>query len=111
MEWLGITIPIVRESELSVGTTSTQRLVDICKSVGAETYIAGRGGGDYMDEGLFHSNGVRVEHQEYSATPYPQRFTEKFVPDLSILDMLANVGPESMKLISGPLQVPTLDSS
>lgn len=105
MEWLGIRIPIVRESELRVKTTGTQRLVDICKAVGADTYVSGRGGRDYMDEGLFRSNGLIIEHQDYTASPYPQRFTDRFVPDLSILDMLANVGPESMNLVSHPLQI------
>ena len=111
MEWLGIRIPIVKESELDVKTTGTQRLVDICKAVGAETYVSGRGGREYMDEGLFHSNGIGVEHQDYAASPYPQRFTDRFVPDLSILDMLANIGPESMKLVSPALQVQSISSS
>jgi len=108
MDWLGIRIPIVRESELSVETTGTQRLVDICKAVGADTYVSGRGGRNYMDPGIFHGSGVRIEYQDYSASPYPQRFTDKFVPDLSILDMLANVGPESTKFISCGLQTPGL---
>jgi hypothetical protein len=110
MGWLGIRIPIVRESELNVKSTGTQRLVDICKAVGADTYVSGRGARDYMDEGLFHSNGLGVEHQHYSASPYPQRFTDKFVPDLSILDMLANIGPESMRFVSSALQLPGLPS-
>ena len=111
MEWLGIRIPIVRESELGVKTTGTQRLVDICRAVGADTYVSGRGGREYMDEGLFQSSGVGIEHQNYTASPYPQRFTDKFVPDLSILDMLANLGPESMKLVSRSLQAPSVPSS
>jgi hypothetical protein len=110
MEWLGLRVPIMRESELRVGTAGTQRLVDICKAVGADTYISGRGGKNYMDEGLFHSSGLRIEYQEYSALTYPQRFTDKFVADLSILDMLANVGPESMKFVSRALQTPSLPS-
>ncbi len=105
MEWLGIKIPIVKESDLNVKTAGTQRLVDICKAVGAETYVSGKGGKNYMDEGLFIENGLKVEHQNYSAMPYPQRFSESFVPDLSILDMLANVGPESLNLISEALTV------
>jgi hypothetical protein len=110
MEWLGIRIPIIRESELNVDSTGTQRLVDICKAVGADTYVSGRGGADYMDEGLFLSNDLTVEHQDYSPSPYSQRFTDKFVPNLSILDMLANVGPETMKSISRALQMPNLSS-
>jgi len=111
MEWLGIRVPIVKESDLLVNTVGTQRLVDLCKAVGADTYVSGKGGENYMDEALFKSSGLKVEHQSYSASPYPQRFSESFVPDLSILDMLANVGPGSLKLVSGALQMAPLSSS
>jgi hypothetical protein len=33
--------------------------------------------------------------------PYHQRFTGTFVPDLSIVDMLFNLGPDSARLIRG----------
>ncbi|MDG6926479.1 MAG: WbqC family protein, partial [Nitrososphaerota archaeon] len=83
MEWLGIKIPIVKESELNIKTSGTQRLADICRAVGADTYVSGRGGKNYMDEGLFEKCGLKVEHQNYSAPQYLQRFSESYVPDLS----------------------------
>jgi WbqC-like protein len=103
MDWLGIKIPIIRESELNVQGTGTQRLINACKAIGVDTYISGRGGKEYMDEKLFAVEGVRLEYQNYTPTPYPQRFTNTFVPDLSILDMLSNIGPGSTKLISGQM--------
>ena len=54
-----------------------------------------------MDEAAFAKTGLRVVYQDYHPAPYKQRFTKTFVPDLSIIDMLANVGPDSMKVISG----------
>jgi hypothetical protein len=99
-EWLGIRIPIVMESELKITSKSTQRLVDVCKAVGADTYVSGRGGKQYMDESLFSKNGLTLEYQVYSASSYPQRHAATFVPDLSILDMLMNLGPASMEFIS-----------
>ena len=92
-EWLGISVPIIRESELKVSSTGTQRLVDVCAAVGADTYVSGRGGREYMDESLFQRNGLTLEYQAYAASPYPQRLSSSFVPDLSIIDMLANLGP------------------
>jgi hypothetical protein len=96
--WLGIKVPMLRESELKVGGTATDRLVNTCKAVGADTYISGSGGRDYLDEASFTRNGLRVVYQNYRPSPYKQRFTESFVPDLSIIDMLSNVGPDCMKL-------------
>jgi hypothetical protein len=101
MEWLGIKIPIVRESELNVSGTSNERLTNVCKKLGADTYVSGSGGVSYMDEGVFERNNIKLLHQNYVPVPYPQRFSETFVPNLSIIDMLANAGLDSIRLILG----------
>jgi hypothetical protein len=101
MEWLGIKIPVVRESELGVEGSSTERLVNVCKKLGADTYVSGSGGRAYLDEGLFQRSNVELLYQSYAPIPYPQRFSKSFVPNLSIIDMLANVGPGSIDLIRG----------
>ncbi len=95
--WLGIRIPMLRESELKVTGTATDRLINTCKAVGADTYISGSGGKNYLDEGAFSKNGLSVVYQNYRPFPYKQRFTTSFVPDLSIIDLLSNVGPDCMK--------------
>jgi hypothetical protein len=101
MGWLGIKIPVIKESELHLKGESTERLVRICRSVGADTYVSGAGGKGYIQERLFEENKLKLEYQDYAPTPYSQRFVSAFVPNLSILDMLFNVGPDSMNLISG----------
>lgn len=100
MRWLDIRIPVVRESELRVSGEGTERLVKVCKAMGAETYVSGAGGKNYMDERLFVEHGLKLEYQHYEPVSYPQRFTKEFVPNLSILDLLFNVGPESKSLVS-----------
>ncbi len=100
IDWLGIKIEIIRESELNINGTATERLVNVCKAIGADTYISGRGAGDYMDEKLLEKNGIRLEYQEYTPQPYCQHLSTSFIPDLSIIDMLAHVGPDSSKLIT-----------
>ena len=99
--WLGIKIPMLRESELKVTGTATDRLVNTCKAVGADTYISGIGGKNYLDEGSFSKNGLSLVYQNYHPLPYRQRFTTSFVPDLSIIDMLSNAGPDCMKAAYG----------
>jgi len=98
--WLDLKIEIVRESELQIKGESTERLVNVCKAVGADTYVAGSDSKKYMDEKLFQKNNLKVEYQNYVPIQYQQRFTEIFVPNLSIIDMMANVGPDSLKLIT-----------
>lgn len=100
MNWLGMKTKLVLESELNVTGTSTQRLVNICKALGADTYISGAGGKNYLDEKLFEKNNIILGYQKYLARPYSQHLSDSFIRDLSIIDMLANVGPNTMQLIA-----------
>jgi hypothetical protein len=97
--WLGMDVPVIIESGLGVSSTGTQRLIDVCKALGADTYVSGSGGREYMDEALFAKNGLTLEYQHYAPKPYPQRHAGGFVPDLSVIDLLANLGPNSMDFI------------
>lgn len=106
MEWLGLHLPIVKESELKVKGEGTERLINLCKAVGADTYVSGIGGRNYLNERQFENSNLRLEYQNYIPTPYPQRFARSFVPNLSILDMLFNVGPHSSTIVSGEMLVP-----
>ena len=100
IDWLGIKIEIVRSSELKANGRSTERLVNICKEMGADTYVSGKDGRNYMDEKLFEKNNIKLEYQHYVYPQYQQHLSRTFVPDLSIIDMLANVGPDCMRLIN-----------
>ena len=102
INWLGIKIDIIKESELNLKGKGTERLVNGCKALGADTYISGAGLPDkqYMDKKYFEKNDIKLVHQSYNSIRYNQNSSKTFVPDLSILDLLFNVGPDSLKLIS-----------
>ena len=100
IDWLGLKIEIIKESELNTSGTSTERLVNICKSIGAETYVSGIGGKEYVDESIFKKNKIKLEYQQFLHPEYSQHFSKTFIPNLSIIDLLANVGPDSLKLLS-----------
>jgi hypothetical protein len=103
IEWLEIKVEIIRESELNIKTSSTQRLIDVCKKVDGDIYISGIGGKNYLDEKLFESNNLKLEYQDYLHPIYPQRMSQEFIPDLSIIDMMFNIGSDSSKLIKGQI--------
>ena len=85
-------------SELTLREDPTDRLIDICKALGADTYLAGQGGADYMDTTRFAENGLKVIMQEFKHPVYPQLFKD-FKSHLSIVDLLFNCGPESLDVI------------
>lgn len=95
---LGISTPTVRAAEIPAATEPNRRLVDICRALGADTYLAGAGAAAYMDPACFARHGLHVQAQEFRHPVYPQRF-DGFVSHLSVVDLLFNCGPESADII------------
>ena len=93
------TKPSVISSDLDLRDESTDRLIDICKAMGADTYLAGQGGANYMDLERFNKNGISIIIQDFKHPVYTQLFKD-FKSHLSIVDLLFNCGPESMDVIS-----------
>ena len=99
LSWLDIKVEIVIESELHVSGQPTERLVKVCKKLGANTYISGIGGKRYLDEKSFEKNKIILKYQNYNTIRYLQHMSKSFIPNLSIIDLLANVGSKSGKLL------------
>jgi hypothetical protein len=78
-------------SELPVSGRGPQLLLDICKHLGADTYLSGMNGREYLDCDAFAREGIAVRFHEYTFRPYRQCFNG-FVPYLSYLDTLFNAG-------------------
>lgn len=89
---------IIRASALDPCEDPTGRLIDICRRLGADTYLAGSGGAGYMDLDQFAENGINVLFQNVAHPVYPQRFGG-FTANLSVVDLLMNCGPESRTVI------------
>ncbi|HAS83112.1 MAG TPA: hypothetical protein DCS43_10680 [Verrucomicrobia bacterium] len=71
----------------------TLRLIDICRQVGADTYLSGAGGRHYLDIDRFATEGLTLEFQTFEHPVYPQHpHKGEFVPYLAALDGLFNVG-------------------
>ena len=90
----GIETKIVRASALRVRRGErVLRLVEICKEVGAGTYISPIGAQDYLHgDTSFHEAGLKLHFMNYEHPEYPQLFPP-FVPYIVAIDALANVGP------------------
>lgn len=104
MRWvldkLRITTPIKLSSTLGITGEKSERHINICRAVGADTYLSGPGGRLYMDMDEFARNDVNVLFQEYRAKEYPQLYPQLgFIPDLAIVDPLFNVGVEGTRAL------------
>jgi hypothetical protein len=72
----------------------TDRLIKLCKSVGATHYLFGEGNGiNYHDPMMFLDNNVEIIQQSFNENhPVYKQQLPGFVPGLSILDALFNIG-------------------
>ena len=82
---------IVFTSELGFTSRSTERLVDVTEALGGDVYLSGSSGRNYLDVSIFEGRGIRVEFQDFKHPVYKQRY-EGFIPNLSAIDALFNVG-------------------
>ncbi len=100
-EILGIGTPLYVASELpALPEDPDGRLIAITKHFGANTYLAGRGGRDYMDLMRYEQEGVEVVFQDYHHPVYEQRFGP-FEPFMSVVDLIFNHGKQSLDILRG----------
>lgn len=95
LEAFGITTPLRLSSEMALREEPTDRLIDICRTVGATRYLAGAGAAGYMDVPRFLAGGIELEVQDFHHPVYPQCY-EPFVPGMAALDLLWNCGEEAL---------------
>jgi hypothetical protein len=90
---LGIGTLLLRSSELAVEGKRTGHLIGICERLGCDEYLSPPGALEYlMEDGFVELTGTRLLINDYEPAPYPQRGTAAFVSNLSILDVVANMG-------------------
>ncbi len=98
-EALGLSRRMLRASELPPGRADpTGRLLDLCLAVGADTYLSGQDGAQYMDLRQFEDRRVAVLRQEYQHPTYAQ-LDGDFLPFLSVVDLLLNHGESSLQIL------------
>jgi len=99
--FLGKKIEIEKSSSAEIGGKKTERLINICKHYKADTYLSGPAGKDYMDMELFKKADIKVIFQDFMHPEYPQQFSEAFIKNMSVIDLLFNCGKSSSDIIKG----------
>jgi hypothetical protein len=98
-EALDIKVKMVRSSEFPYhGQEKNEKLISMCKFIGSDTYLSGSGGKAYVDEKAFVNSNIKLQWHQYTHPTYAQNF-EGFQPNMSIVDLLFNVGPQAKEVI------------
>lgn len=80
-------------------TDATERIVFICNRFGAKSFLEGPSGKQYLKENVLEDAGIILQYHHYPHLRYRQRFG-KFIPCLSIVDLLYNYGDESLAILN-----------
>lgn len=88
---LGIAPVFKRTSEMELNSFKEERVIDICVALNGKEYISGNGAKAYQVPEHFESRGVKLTYTKYQPFEYQQLWKE-FIPNLSIIDYIMNVG-------------------
>ena len=98
-EQLGINSKIIISSDLGCNGSKDALLASICKKLGASQYISPEGSREYMDKSQeFNEAGIPFDYFNFTHPKYSQ-LTDPFIPYMSIIDLLFNCGPDSIRLL------------
>jgi hypothetical protein len=96
--YLKLKSKLVRARDLVTSGNSTELLVSICRGLGADAYLAGRGALKYQEDEYFKSAGIQVQYSEFAPQFYSQMWGS-FIGNLSVVDALMNCGQQTQRLL------------
>ncbi len=97
MNWCDLSPKVVHSEDHDIQGHKTDMLINLCHLTGADHYISNEGSRAYLDEGLFRQNDIQHHWQDFTHPIYDQG--RDFIPNLSIIDALFNVGPDCAALV------------
>jgi hypothetical protein len=96
---LGIATKLSWSMDYPLVDGKTERLLGLCKQVGAGHYLSGPSARGYLEEEQFAQEGITVEYMDYSGYPAYQQLHGEFQHGVTVLDLLFNEGPEARRFM------------
>ena len=95
---LNIRTRISWSMDYAVDGKRSERLLELCLRLNADVYLSGPAAKDYLNVSLFEEKGIEVRWMQYAGYPeYHQLHGGPFMHNVSILDLLLNVGPDDSR--------------
>ncbi|HEU5078687.1 MAG TPA: WbqC family protein [Opitutaceae bacterium] len=87
----------------SLGTTHTkqERVIEILKKLGANSYVSGPAAKAYLEPSRFETEGIELIWKDYQGYPEYAQFHPPFEHSVSVLDVLFHCGPASSHYVWG----------
>lgn len=101
-QFLGLKTRIVNDRAYRPEGDRMERLLQIVGAAGADQYLSGPSAREYFDEEMFAKAGISTKWMSYGGyQEYPQ-LHGAFDHQVTILDLLFNVGPATLSYTLGP---------
>ncbi len=98
LDAFGIKTRLLYSSNMNTGGQKDELVLNLCKAVGANVYLSGPLGRNYLREQAFEASGIKVVYHSYVHPVYPQVYPG-FEPGMSAIDLLLNHGPNSLQIL------------
>jgi len=101
-EQLCIETEIHKSSKFTIDSSiinPNEKIIDLCKKANITSLYDANGAQNILDIDHFDKNNIKLLFQNYSHPVYSQIFGN-FIPNLSIIDLLLNEGPNSLKILN-----------
>ena len=101
---LGIRAQTRMSREFAIDGGKDERPLRIAQHLGAAAYLAGPSARPYTDAAKFRAAGIALEFKIYDYPEYPQ-LHGAFEPNVTVLDLLFNCGPEARRYLKSRQRV------
>jgi len=91
------TSKLIDASTLDAEGTATDLLISMTHAVDGTAYLCGGGADGYQEDNKFAAANIELIYQDFKHPVYSQCNTSTFIPGLSIIDALMNVGFEGVR--------------
>jgi len=98
---LGIKTEFANSIDFESEGIKHKKLLSLVKSTKCTTYVSGPAAKEYIIEEDYKKEGIEIVWKDYSGYPEHTQQNSPFEPNVSIIDLLFNVGPESPYYIWG----------
>ena len=96
---LSIETKIIDSRELNLEGDKVGRLVDACRKLNATNYLSGPAAKNYINEGLFHQNKIKLEWMDYSNYKEYNQLYPPFEHGVSVIDLIFNEGAKARSFL------------
>lgn len=98
LDAFGIHTRLYFSSQMKSSGKKDERVLTLCRQLGATVYLSGPLGRNYLRENLFGGEKIAVRYHDYHHPTYPQ-VHPKFEPYMAAMDLLFNAGPASLEIL------------